>query len=429
MTTRAGPHNPVHSTEKSTRYVVVLFLVSTVSLMDRQILAILLEPIKRDLGASDTEMGLLTGFAFVLFFAVASIPIARAADRYSRRNIIAVALTFWSVMTMLSGYVGTFLQLAAARVGLGVGEAAAMPTTLSMLSDLFPRDRRAVPLALLAVAAPVGTMLAFTIGGIMNSVIGWRMTFVALGASGLLLTVVIPLTIREPRRGASEARSIDTKHYGFNDTIGYLWSLRSLRCLAAGAALNVCAVSAKIAWSAAFLIRVHHMNIETAGAWLGITTGVGGIAGILLGGFAAQRLARTDPAWMLRLPALTSALATPFVVLFLMLPVSTAPVMNLGASFFATSMMGPILAVTQTLAKVHMRALAAALVVLVINLIGAGVGPLTVGVSSDLLAPSLGPSSIRYALLVLAVVALLGAALFFSRGARHLASDFERALE
>src|SRR5688572_29217496 len=165
MTTPAGPHNPVHPTEKSTRYVAVLFLVSTVSLTDRQILAILLEPIKRDLGASDTEMGLLTGFAFVLFFAVASIPIARAADRYSRRNIIAVALTFWSVMTMLSGCVATFLQLVAARVGLGVSEAAAMPATLSMLSDLFPRGRRAAPLGLLAVAAPVGTMIAFTIGG------------------------------------------------------------------------------------------------------------------------------------------------------------------------------------------------------------------------------------------------------------------------
>jgi MFS family permease len=225
MTTPVATPDPVDGAEKPARYVALLFLVSTVSLMDRQLLAILLEPIKRDLGATDTEMGLLTGFAFVLFFAVASIPIARAADRYSRRNIIAVALTFWSVMTMVSGYVATFLQLAAARVGLGVSEAAAMPATLSMLSDLFPRDRRAAPLALLAVAAPVGTMIAFTLGGIMNAAIGWRMTFVALGAPGLVLTAVIVLTIREPRRGASEGRSVDAKHYGLYDTIGYLWSL------------------------------------------------------------------------------------------------------------------------------------------------------------------------------------------------------------
>jgi predicted MFS family arabinose efflux permease len=429
MTMPALPPGPVQPTEKSTRYVAVLFLVTTVSFMDRQILAILLEPIKHDLGASDTEMGLLTGFAFVLFFALASVPIARAADRYSRRNIIAVALTFWSVMTMVSGYVGSFLQLAAARVGLGIGEAATAPAAHSMISDLFPKDRRPAPLALLAVAAPVGTMIAFTIGGILNAAIGWRMTFVALGAPGLILTMLMLLTIREPRRGASETEPVDATHYGLRHTIDYLSSLCSLRWLAAGASLNVLAGSALLVWSAPFLIRVHSMNADEAGAWLGITTGVGGIAGTVLGGLAAQRLARTDPAWLLRFPAVTSALALPFVLLFLTLPASSAPVMNLGASFFGWGLLGPVLALTQTLAKVRMRALASALVTLVVNVIGAGLGPLTVGVSSDLLARSFGTSSIRYALLVPAVTALLGAALCFSRGARHVASELERALE
>ena len=429
MTTPAVPPGLEQPTKKLTRYLAVLFLVSTVSFMDRQILAILLEPIKHDLGASDTEMGLLTGFAFVLFFALASVPIARAADRYSRRNIIAVALTFWSVMTILSGYVASFLQLAAARVGLGIGEAATAPAAHSMISDLFPKDRRPAPLALLAVAAPVGTMIAFTIGGILNAAIGWRMTLVALGAPGLILTVLMLLTIREPRRGASETEPVDARHYGLHHTIGYLSSLRSLRYLAAGASLNVFAGSALLVWSAPFLIRVHGMNTDEAGAWLGITTGIGGIAGTVLGGLAAQRLARTDPAWLLRLPAVTSALAVPFVLLFLTLPASSAPVMNLGASFFGWGLLGPVLALTQTLAKVRMRALASALVTLVVNLIGAGLGPLTVGVSSDLLASSFGPSSIRYALLVPAVTAQFGAALCFSRGARHVALEVERALE
>ena len=429
MTTSVAPSDSVHAAEKSSRYVALLFLVSTASSIDRQILAILLEPIKRELGASDTEMGLLTGFAFVLFFAAASIPIARAADRYSRRNIIAVALTFWSSMTMLSGYVATFLQLAAARVGLGISEAAALPASASMLSDLFPRERRTAPLALLAVAAPVGTMIAFTIGGIVNAALGWRMTFVALGAPGLLLTVVMLVAIREPRRGAAEAPGVGAAQYGLSETIGYLWRLRSLRWLALGASLNLFATSAKVVWSAPFLIRAHNMNTAEAGAWLGITTGIGGMAGIALGGLAAQRLARRDPAWLLRIPAVTSALAAPLVLLFLMLPASSAPVMNLGATFFGSCMVAPVLAVTQTLAKVRMRALATALVALVVNLLGAGLGPLTVGVSSDLLAPALGPSAIRYALLVPAVIALVGAALSFYRGARHLPSELERALE
>jgi predicted MFS family arabinose efflux permease len=429
MTTPVATAARAHAVETPARYVTLLFLVSTVSFMDRQILAILLEPIKRELGASDTQMGLLTGFAFVLFFALASVPIARAADRDSRRNIIAAALTFWSVMTMLSGGVTTFLQLAAARVGLGISEAAALPASQSMLSDLFPRDRRTAPFALLAVAVPVGTMLAFTMGGIVNAAIGWRMTLVALGAPGLLLALVLLWTIREPQRGASEAQSDDGRQYSLSDTVGYLWSLRSLRYLAAGASLNLFAASAKLVWSAPFLSRVHGMSTDEAGAWLGMTTGVGGIAGILLGGLAAQRLARRDPAWMLRAPSFTSAFAVLFVALFLMLPISSAPIMNLGASFFSSCMAGPVLAVAQALAKVRMRALAAALVALVANLIGGGLGPLIVGVSSDVLAPSLGPTSLRYALLVPTVVALLGASLCFSRGARHPASELKRPLE
>jgi predicted MFS family arabinose efflux permease len=427
MTTPAGPAARVDPTEQSARYLVMLFVVATMSFMDRQLLTILLEPIKQDLGASDTEMGLLTGFAFVLFFALASVPIARAADRHSRRNIIAAALTFWSVMTMVSGYAASFMQLAAARVGLGVGEAAAAPASHSMISDLFPKERRTASLALLAVAAPVGTMLAFTIGSLVNAAIGWRMTFVALGAPGLALAVLILLTIREPRRGASETRPVDATIYGFRPTIGYLSSLRSLRWLAAGASLNVFAASALLVWSAPFLIRVHGMTIDAAGAWLGMTTGAGGIAGTVLGGLAAQRLARADPAWLLRVPAVASALAAPFVVLFLTLPASSAPVMTLGISFFGSCLVGPVVAVTQTLAKVRMRALASALVTLIVNVFGAGLGPLTVGVASDVLARSVGTSSIRYALLVPAVTALLGAALCFSRGARQVASELEHA--
>ena len=196
-----------------------------------------------------------------------------------------------------------------------------------------------------------------------------------------------------------------------------------------GCSLNLLAASALFVWSAPFLIRVHGMNTAEAGAWLGMTTGVGGIAGIVLGGLAAQRLARTDPARLLRVPAIASALTVPFVALFLTLPASSAPVMKLGATFFSTCLLGPVVAVTQTLAKVRIRALASAPVTLVVNLVGAGLGPLTVGVASDVLAGSFGPSALRYALRVPTVTALLGAALCFTRGARHVTSELERAVE
>jgi hypothetical protein len=181
-------------------------------------------------------------------------------------------------------------------------------------------------------------------------------------------------------------------------------------------------------WSAPFLIRVHGMNTEQAGAWLGLTTGGGGIAGTVLGGFMTQRLARSDPAWMLRFPAVTSVLAAPFIVLFLTLPAWAAPAMNLGAAVFGSCLLGPLLAVTRMLAKVRMRSLASALVAVTFNLVGAGLGPLVVGVLSDWLAPVFGAGSIRYALLVPATTGLLAAAFFFRRGARYVQPELERAL-
>ena len=248
MTTPVATAARAHAVETPARYVTLLFLVSTVSFMDRQILG---DPA----GAHQARVGRLRhrdGSTHGLRVRV----VLRARQRSDRtrrrpghvRNIIAAALTFWSVMTMLSGVVTTFLQLAAARVGLGISEAAALPASQSMLSDLFPRDRRTAPFALLAVAVPVGTMLAFTLGGIVNAAIGWRMTLVALGAPGLLLALVLLWTIREPQRGAAEAQSVDARQYSLSDTVGYLWSLRSLRYLAAGASLNLFAASAKLAW-------------------------------------------------------------------------------------------------------------------------------------------------------------------------------------
>lgn len=328
---------------------------------------------------------------------------------------------------MLSGVVTSFLQLAAARVGLGLGEAATGPAGQSMTSDLFPSARRTAALSLLAVATPVGFMLAFVLGGGLNQAIGWRKTFVALGTPGLLLAMIVLLTVREPRRGAAEDVWVDEGRYGFGQTVRYLWSLRSLRWIVAGAAMNVFAGWALMVWSASFLIRVHGMESSEAGAWLGIAAGVGGIAGTMVGGLTAQRLARRETRWLLWVPALTSFLMLPFGLLFLTLPSSAAPLMYFGVTFFGPSMLGPVMAVTQGLAKVRMRALAAALVTMTFNLVGAGLGPLVVGVLSDLFAPRFGVGSIRYALLVPVSVAMLGAALSFARGAPHVGVELERA--
>ena len=419
---------PAQGQHRRRWYVVaVLVLVTVFNFVDRQILPILLESIKRDLGASDAEMGLLTGFAFVTFFALAGLPIARAADAHSRRHIIAVSLAFWSAMTMLSGYAASFLQLAAARAGLGIGEAATAPAAQSMLSDLYSGAHRAGVLSLLAVAGPIGVMVAFIVGGWLQEVAGWRTTFVVVGAPGLILALLVFLTVPEPRRGAAEQSWIDGGRPDLRETIACLWRVRSLRYIAAGASLNLLCAWAMTVWSPSFLLRVHGMQTAEAGALIGIASGVGGVAGTLCGGLAAQRLARRDPAWQLRLPALTSSLAVPFVVLFLMLPTSVAPSMYLGSAFLGSCMIGPVLAVTQNLAKVRMRALAASLVAMTFNVVGTGVGPLAVGVLSDLLVPRFGTGSIRFAILIPASVAMIGAALCFDRGSRYVTAELEQA--
>ena len=400
--------------------VATLSLVMVFSLMDRQILSILLEPIRRDLGASDGLMGLLTGFAFVAFFALSGLPIARVADRRSRRNIIAAGLSFWSVMTMLSGAVTSSLQLAATRIGLGIGESAIMPAAQSMIADLYTASHRAKALSMLAVATPIGIMLAFVLGGWLNEAVGWRLTFVALGAPGLLLALAVMLTVSEPQRGAADGPSMDVAWYGLRQALTYLWGIRAFRYLTLGTSLNVFGVWALAVWSAPFLMRAHGMSTSEAGAWLGIATGVGGALGTLSGGLVTDRLARRNRRWLLLVPGLSTLLTVPFVIGFLTLKSPLAPAMYFGAGLFGPAMLGPVMATTQSIATIRMRALAAAIVGISLNLVGTGLGPLAVGMLSDLLEPWVGGEALRYALLAGTTAPLLVSAACFGRGARHL---------
>lgn len=410
-------------------YVVgVLFLVGVFNAMDRQILAVLLEPIRRDLAASDTVMGLLTGFAFVSFNAVVSVPIARAADFRSRRDIIAAALAFWSVMTAATGLVTSAVQLALTRVGVGIGEAATAPASQSVLSDLFPLDRRTVALTVLLVSTPVGFMMAFLAGGALSEAVGWRMTFIVAGLPGLLLAAIVRLTIAEPTRGRLAPAGADPDRIDFAATVRYLWSFRSLRYLAAGATLSVFAGWAFLVWSHAFLARAHGMSTGEAGFWLGLAAGIGGVTGMLATGFITERLARRDRRWLLGVPAVVSLFGVPFVIAFLTLPGGkAAATMAFGVMLFGPAILGPTATVTQSLAKPRMRAVAASLVMATFNVAGLGLGPLTVGILSDLFAATRGTEGLRLALLMPMVGALTGAGVLFAAGARRLPADLQRA--
>jgi predicted MFS family arabinose efflux permease len=401
------------------RYVLgLLFVVFVFNFVDRQILAILLEPIKEDLGVSDTAMGFLTGIAFALFYTVAGIPIARYADRGTRRTVIALGLAVWSAMTALSGMVRSFAELALARVGVGIGEAACTPPAHSLLSDYFLPERRATALAIYSMGIHVGVLLGFVIGGLMSQYFGWRAAFLVVGLPGLVLAIVVRLTVREPPRTHAAAAPVPS-----GTAIRRLWAMPTFRHMALGAALHSFAAYGVAAWAPAFLARVHHMQPAEIGLWLGMITGVGGGIGAVSGGILADRLGARDVRWSLWLPALASLVQIPFWFLFFLWPHPVqALVAGIPGVLGGAMWLGPVFATTQSLVRPDMRALASAVLLFVINLIGLGIGPQAVGVLNDLLTPWAGAAAVRYSLLIVGVMNVW-AAIHFTIAARTLRAD------
>jgi predicted MFS family arabinose efflux permease len=396
------------TTPARANYVLaVLVAVYVVNFIDRQILSILLEPIKRELQVSDSAMGFLTGFAFAAFYTTAGIPIARWADRGTRRTIIALGLALWSGMTALSGLARTFPQLALARVGVGVGEAAASPAAHSMISDLFPPERRATALAIYTTGANLGILLALALGGWINDAFGWRTAFFVVGLPGLVLAAVVWRSVPEPMRGRAEGRVAAQQPPRLAEVLGYLWRLRAFRHLSLAAALYAFAGYAFGMWGPTFLIRVHGLSTTEVGRGFGLIYGIGGALGALIGGRLTDRLARRDPRFGLWLPALGALLALPPTIAFLFWPDwRGALACYLPGVVLASLYVGPSFSITQSLAQLRMRALAAAVVLFVINLVGMGLGPWAVGVLNELLSARHGPQAVRYSLLAIAAVNL-----------------------
>ena len=401
----------------------VLVVVYTFNFVDRQILSILLEPIKLDLGLSDTELGLLTGFAFALFYATLGIPIARWADRHNRRNLIALALATWSAMTALSGLAMNFWQLLIARIGVGVGEAGCSPPAHAMIADYYPAEQRASALGIYSLGIPVGILFGFLAGGWMNEFFGWRAAFFVVGIPGLALALLVRFTVREPPRGLAEGRSDSEAMPTVRETFALLWSKRSFRHMAFGGALTAFVGYGVVSWVPAFFIRSHGMGTGEIGTYLGLILGIPGGIGIAWGGFLADRLGARDTRWYLRIVALALVAAVPFSFGVYLLPnpywallCLVLPVM-LGNFYQATTF-----SQAQGLVELRMRAVAAAVLLFVLNIIGLGLGPFAVGLLSELLSGSQGAESLRYALLICGFVNLW-AGWHYWRGGRYLKDD------
>lgn len=400
----------------------MLFLVLATSLIDRNVLGILLEDIKADLQISDTQLGLLTGPAFAVTNAIAGIPLARMADRWSRRDIVAWGLLSWSVLTALQGLTRTFGSLLVARIGVGIGEASTGPSAHSLISDYFPLRQRATAISLYTIGGHLGVWVAFLVGGWLSDAYSWRTALVAVGLPGIVLALLFRFTVREPVRGAIEGQ-VDTGAVPLVDLFWVLSQKPTFRHLAMALPLFVCASYVLNIWGPAFLIRVHGLSKTEIGLWFGLVVGLSGGVGSIAGGFLSDRLARRDRRWYAWLPAVATLTAVPFYVGFLLAPnpwVALAllvPTVLLNASTIA-----PLWAANQAISPLRVRATSYAVIHLGISAISGGLAPLLVGYLNDRLAPELGDHAIRYSLFLIAATNVWGA-FHAAMAARRLPGD------
>lgn len=409
----------------------VLILIGLFNYIDRQSLAILQIPIKRELGLSDTQLGALTGLAFAFLYTSMALPIARLADRSNRTVLIAVALGVWSLMTSASGLAIGMITLAITRMGVAFGEAGCAPTSHSLISDYFPRAQRATAIGMWTLTFPIGTMLGFVAGGWLTTAFGWRQAFAMLGLSGLALVPLVLLTVREPQRGAMDVAFVADKQPSWAVAVRTLWSLRSFRHATLAGALVDFTLYATLNWNAPFYNRVFGLSMTEIAGHLALLSGVGGGLGVYLGGALTDRLGRRDARWYMWVPAIAALAAVPVMMIQYFTPL---PRVSLLAGFLPamclSSFLAPLVATGQSLVPATLRAFTSAVLALVVNIVGLGLGPLVTGMISDFLIAhyGLGSDSLRYAIAASAIVALWGAA-HFMRAAFFLRGELATAKE
>jgi MFS family permease len=409
--------NPDGVSNKYRNYVLVMLtLVYVFNFVDRQLLTILQESIKKELRLSDTQLGLLSGFTFAIFYVTLGIPIARFADKGNRRNTVAVSLGIWSLMTAFSGMARNFLQLLLARIGVGVGEAGGSPPAHAMISDYFPPEQRSTALSVYSTGIYFGVLIGFLMGGYLNQHLGWRTAFVVLGIPGLIFSILFYASVKEPRKGATDSDAAGPNEPpSLGEVLKLLYSVKTFVYLALATGLHVFCIYGLLNWAPSFLARLHGMKSSEIGISLGLIFGFGGGAGTFFGGYLTDYFGKKDKRMYLKIPAYAILLSILFAAGALFIQNTGLSVTCLGCCALLQSMyLGPSIAVAHSLVPAPLRALTSAVLFLVMNLIGLGFGPLVVGFISDLLAPALGTESLRWAMSIVLVVSFASAALFFT---------------
>lgn len=399
-----------------------------VNFIDRQLPAILLPEIKKDLDLTDTQLGFITGLAFAIFYSTVGIFVGRMGDTLSRRKVLASCIALWSAMTAVSGAATNFAQMAIARFGVGFGEAGLTPIAHSLISDLYPPEKRAGALGIYTAGVPLGLLVAFMGGAWITEAFGWRMAFFALGLPGLLLAVVVYYTVKETPRGGAEGLTDTGAVPPFWTVFKTLFAIPSFRHCCLGTSFTGMVYTCIQTWGPSFLSRSFDMTVGEIGLWLAPLAGLGGFAGTVIGGQIADRLAVRDKKWFGLIPAIATILGTVFGALAFLAGNWAVAIALTSLPLILYPVHLPIYAATlQGLASIRMRSSFPAISLFVAGMIGLGLGPQLVGIVSDLLLPMSGEESLRYALLIIVPVFGFWGALHFYLGSKHIATDFAAA--
>ena len=413
------------------RYLVLGILTAAYvsNFVDRQVINVLAQFIIDDLQISDGQFGMLSGLAFALIYTTLGIPIARLADISNRRNIIAISITIWSVMTALCGAAQNFAQLFMARFGVGVGEAGGSPPAHSIVSDIFPAAQRATALSIYSLGVYGGILVGTVGGAYLVQYFDWRTAFVVVAIPGIFLALLVRFVIKEPPRGMAESRK-DVAPPGFLRVLHFLWERKSFRHLSFACALHAFVTYGMGNFMPLFLGRVHDMPILDIGLYYGLIAGIGGLAGTFFGGWMSDRMANKtgDKTWYIWIPFISTVLAIPLgLITFLVMPSGYSAAFSYFLPVFCGGWyLAPCIASTHFLVGIRMRAMASAILLFMLNLIGLGLGPMLTGFMSDFFEPSYGSDSLRYAMSITLMVNVW-CAFHYWKATHTIREDFERA--
>lgn len=422
----AGDAAPSERTLAVRRNVALglLFLVGTINFVDRQLLSVLVEPIRAEMDFSDTQFGLLTGLAFALFYAAMGVPVAMIADRWNRVKLIGIACIVWSGFTAACGMASNFWQLALMRFGVGAGESGGTAPSLSIIADYYPPDRRPLAIGIFTLNGPFGVFVGAAFGAWAAAEIGWRNAFLLIGAVGIVVAPLMMWLVREPLRGQMDVGKAVDAALPFRQTLEMFIRRPSLRMVMIGSGLAAFVSYGMLNWIPAFLMRTQGMPLSAMATWFAPAAGITFGLGIWGGGWLVSRAARKSPRAYGWVPALASAAIVPsFAAALIVDSWQLSLALMLIPMIACCIYVAPALALVQNLTPPRSRATAAALLMLMFNIVGLGLGPLFIGIVSDALKPLHGDDSLRWALMaIIPLAAIAGIAQFAMT--RHLERDF-----